>query len=107
MKKIIFFSEISYQTLKRYGQNGRIYSNLTQRQIIFYMQQWPMIPDHGTQYEETPSNHHGGMCNEGLDPSRIMSYKFQTQATRLVSSFLDTSFFQLESGRPRVVKIPW
>ena len=25
----------------------------------------PMGPDHGTQYEENPSNHHGGMRKDG------------------------------------------
>ena len=25
------------------------------------MHQHPMVPDHGTQYEEKPSSHHGGM----------------------------------------------
>ena len=33
------------------------------------MNQWPMVLDYGTQYEENPSSHHGRMCNDGLvDP---------------------------------------
>ena len=30
------------------------------------MNQWPIVPDHGTQIEENPSSHHGGMCKDGL-----------------------------------------
>ena len=26
-----------------------------------------MVPDHGTQYKENSSSHHGGMCEEQLD----------------------------------------
>ena len=25
-----------------------------------------MVPDYGTKYEENTSNHHGGMCDDGL-----------------------------------------
>ena len=36
------------------------------------MHHWPMVPDHGTQYEENPASHHGGMREDGqtdgLDP---------------------------------------
>ena len=54
---ITFFSDISQQTLKHCHN----YSNLAQSQILFYMHQQPMIPDHGTQYEENPASHHGRM----------------------------------------------
>ena len=29
--------------------------------------QQPIIPDHGTKYEENSSSHHGGMHEDGLD----------------------------------------
>ena len=62
MNKITtFFLEISQQKLKIYEKNGHTYSYLAQSQILFYMHQWPMVCDHGTQYEENPSGHHGGM----------------------------------------------
>ena len=35
-----------------------------QSQILFYMHQQPMVPDHGTQYEENQSSHHGGICED-------------------------------------------
>ena len=33
--------------------------------IIFCVHQQPMVPDHGTKYEENPANYHGGMCEDG------------------------------------------
>ena len=35
-------------------------------QILFYIHQCPMVPDHGTQYEDNPSSPHGGMCEDEL-----------------------------------------
>ena len=32
------------------------------------MHQRPMVPDHGTQYEEHSASHHGGMCKDEIDP---------------------------------------
>ena len=29
------------------------------------MHQWPIVPDHGTQYEENPASHNGGMHEDG------------------------------------------
>ena len=29
------------------------------------MHQWPMVPDHSTQYYEFPPSHHEGMCEDG------------------------------------------
>ena len=26
----------------------------------------PIVPDHGTQYEENPRNYHRGMCEDGM-----------------------------------------
>ena len=37
--------------------NSHNYSNLAPSQILFYMHLWPMVPDHGTQYEKYPSSH--------------------------------------------------
>ena len=50
-----FFEISQHKTLKiaRITQISQPYS------ILHY--QWPMVPDHGTQYEENPSSHHGGM----------------------------------------------
>ena len=62
---VTFFSEISQQTLQIY-ENMAIITDIWQIQILFYMHQQPMVPDHGTQYEENPSSHHGGMHEEGL-----------------------------------------
>ena len=30
------------------------------------MHQWPMVPDHDTEYEDNPSSHLGGICKDGL-----------------------------------------
>ena len=46
--------------------NSHNYSNLSQSQILFYMHEQPMVPDHGTQYEENPASHHGGILEDGL-----------------------------------------
>ena len=46
-------------------QNSNNYSNMRQSQILFYMHQRPIVPAHGTQYEEYTSNHHGGMHEDG------------------------------------------
>ena len=59
-----FFAKISQQPLKIYEQNSHNYSNLAESQILFYKNQWPMVSDHGTQYEENQSSHHGGICEE-------------------------------------------
>ena len=37
---------------------------MTQRQILFYMHQQPIVPDPGTQYKENPANHYGRMCED-------------------------------------------
>ena len=50
---------------RNFWKNGHNYSNLAQCYILFYMHQWPMVPDHGTQYEENRFSHHGGMHNNG------------------------------------------
>ena len=44
------------------------YSNWAQSQILFYMHQQPLLPDHhhSTQYEENPSSHHGGKHKDWL-----------------------------------------
>ena len=55
-----FLSEISQQTLKMY-ETTHIYSKLALSRILFHVHQWPMVSDHGTQYEETLSSHHGWM----------------------------------------------
>ena len=47
-------------------KNCHIYSNLAQSQILFYMHQQPMVPDHGTQYKENPFSYHGGMHKDVL-----------------------------------------
>ena len=59
-----FFSEISQQTLKMYEKMA-IMNQIWQSQILFYVYQWPMLPDHGTEYEENPSSHHEQMHNYG------------------------------------------
>ena len=60
MNKITtLISEISQQTLKI---SEKI---LIITQILFYMHQKAMVPDHDTQYEENPSTHHGGMHEDG------------------------------------------
>ena len=60
MKTItILFSEIS-QHSKFMKKIATISS-----QIRFYVHQQPMVPDHGTQCEENPSSHHGGMREDG------------------------------------------
>ena len=84
MKKITLFSELSQQTLIINWKNCHNYSNLTQSQILFYMQQLPM--DHGTWswypiwgQSSQPSWRNVWGRPDGLDPSLIMSYKFQMQ----------------------------
>ena len=65
MNKITaFFYEISQET-KNWLKNCHNYSNLAHRQILFYMHQQPMVPDHGTQYEENLASHHGWMHKDG------------------------------------------
>ena len=46
-------------------KNCHNYSNMAYSQILFYMHKRPMVPDHGTQYEENPYSHHGGMHEDG------------------------------------------
>ena len=62
MNKITkFVSEISQQTLKIYLKNTIITKTWQRAKIILYVHQQPMVADHGTQYEENPSSHHGGI----------------------------------------------
>ena len=52
-----FFSQISQQILNLYEKNVHTYSNLTQSQILIYMHQWPMLPDHCIQIKKIhPAN---------------------------------------------------
>ena len=67
-----FFSEIS-QHSKFILKNCHNQSNLAQSQILFYVHQQPMVPDHGTQYEGNPSSHHGGKHKDG-QMDRTLSY---------------------------------
>ena len=39
------------------------------------MHQRLMVPDHGTQYEENPSSHHGGMHEDG-HLERFFDFRF-------------------------------
>ena len=66
----LFFFEISQQTLKMYFLNGHNYIHFAQNQILFYVHQRPIVPDHSTQYEETPYSLHGGMCKDGQADSQ-------------------------------------
>ena len=50
---------------QNWWKNGHNNSNLAESQILFDMHQHPKVPDHGTQYEENPSSHNGGMCEDG------------------------------------------
>ena len=59
-----FFSEISHQTLYIYRKNDHNYLNFAQSQILLYMHQRSIVPDHSAQYEENPSIHHGGMYED-------------------------------------------
>ena len=62
MNKItIFLSDISQLTLTIYENYCHNYSNVIQSQILLDNQQ-TIAHDHGTQYEENPATHHGGMC---------------------------------------------
>ena len=60
-----FISAISQQTIKIYEKNCHNYSNLAQSQILLYIHQRVMLPDHDTQYEENQSSHHGGVHEHG------------------------------------------
>ena len=61
MNKITtFVSEISQQRLIIYEKIA-IITQIWQSQILFYLHQQPMIPDHGTQDEENLFSHNGGM----------------------------------------------
>ena len=59
------FSEIQQQSTQNLGKNCHNYSNLAQSQILCYMHQQPMVPNHSTRYEENPSTYHGGISNDG------------------------------------------
>ena len=49
-------------------KNGYNYSNVAHRHIIIYKYQQPMVPYHGTQYDENPSNHRREMHKDwGID----------------------------------------
>ena len=67
MNKInTLFSEISQQTHKFYEEIP-IITQIWHRQILIYMHQQPIAPDHGTKYihvEENPSRYHGGMNDD-------------------------------------------
>ena len=65
--EILLNTEILFN-LNQLGMRQGLYikSNLAQSQILFYMHRRHIVSDHGTQYDENPSNHHGGMCKDGL-----------------------------------------
>ena len=43
---------------------------MSQSQILFYVHQQPMVPDHGTKYEENPSSHDRWMWKDGQTDDR-------------------------------------
>ena len=59
-------SSLKYHNTQNLWKNNHNYSNLAQSQILFYMHEQPMLPDHGMQYEESASSHHGGMLKDRL-----------------------------------------
>ena len=71
-KSTTFSFEISQQTQKLW-KNDHHCKYLTQSQIVFYMNQQPMVPDHGAKYEENPVGHHRGM-NEDRQTHNTCSY---------------------------------
>ena len=46
------------------------YSNLIQSQILFYMPQQLMVPDHGTKYKENRASHHERLHEDGYPDGR-------------------------------------
>ena len=90
---ITFFSEISQQTLK-IDEKRHNYSNLAQTQIRFYIHQWPMVPHYGTQYEEHPASHHGGM--EGHKKGNGHFYDESTIFRKLTQSYYYRSSKQID-----------
>ena len=79
---------ISQQTLNIYEKNCHNYSNLAHSQILFYLHQQTMVPDHGTQYEENPSSHQWGMHEDGyLDRQTDHPSKLGDLNDPLLSSF--------------------
>ena len=63
MNKITTFSQITQ--VKIYEQHNHNYSNLAQSQIVFYVNEQPLVLNYATQYEENPASHHGGMHEDG------------------------------------------
>ena len=48
-----------------------IFTQIWHRAKFYFMYQRPVVPDHGTQYEESPSIHHGGMCEDRHPDGRL------------------------------------
>ena len=47
MNKITTFSEIAQQTVNILKTNSHNYSNLAQSLIVYYINEQPLVPDHG------------------------------------------------------------
>ena len=98
------------------GKSGHNYSTVVHSQILFYMQQRTVVPDHGTQYEETGFSHHWGMWEEWQMDwiSLIVSYNFKcrsmfTYCVTKTTSFLIFRhlFVSISLSDLGLLKFPW
>ena len=76
-------------------KNGHNYSKSAQSQILLYMHQWPMVPDHGTQYEESLSSHYRGMCKDGYPDGLVDRRMDWTRSLILI----------MRGGKPELLQV--
>ena len=86
---VLVKSSLAVPNLSNYGHLWYLreeWVDLVQSQILFYMHQQPMVPDHATKYEENPSSHYGGMCEDGLTDQQAVGQLIKS--VRLMNYFL-------------------
>ena len=82
---------------------------MAQSQIILYIHQRHMVPDHGTQYEDNPSSHHGGMYKDrqtdGLTEELDLYYIPWFHLRRAENNIINQLFFYLQNvwNRPQLI----
>ena len=70
----ILLQDNTTNTQLKIDEKITIITQIWQSKILFYMNQRPLVPDHGIQYEENPASQHGGMHMDGLTDRRTLSY---------------------------------
>ena len=112
-KKKTFFEISQHSNLIK--KNGHNYTNLEHSQILFLMQQWMMVPDHGTSMKKihpaimekfARTDRRTRPLSHVIQVSNVDFYLFHYQNNRSPHFFTPLSFY-LSLRDLGLLQIPW